>query len=233
VAIVSEAFARRFFPGAKAIGKRIKQGGPWMEVVGVVGNVKYLGLTTDTDPACYLPFAQNYGRRMFLVVRASGDAALLAETLRQRIQALDATVALAQIKTMEQTLDRSVSRPRFNTVLLALFAGIALLLAAVGIYGLMAFWVAQRTHEVGVRMAVGATPAKVMRMVVRQSVSIAAIGTVCGLGAALVLTRWLETLLFGVGATDPLTFVAAPWECCSSYCWPRFSPHVEQRRSLR
>ena len=215
VAIVSEGFARRFFPNQEAIGKRIRQSGPgmgtsWMEIVGVVGNVKYLGLTVDTDPAYYMPFAQGYGPRMFLAVRASGDASQLAATLRQDIQSIDPGVTLAQIGTMEQAMDLSVSQPRFDTMLLALFAGISLLLAAVGIYGLIAYSVAQRTHEIGVRMALGAAQTDVLRMVVRQSVSLAAIGIVLGFGGAFALTRLLKTMLFGVGVTDALTLAGAP-----------------------
>jgi putative ABC transport system permease protein len=215
VAIVSEGFARRFFPNQESVGKRIKQSGPelgnkWMQVVGVVGNVKYLGLTVDTDPAYYMPFAQTYGPRMSLVVRSAGDAALLAAALHRDIQSIDPGVTLAQIGTMEQALTQSVSQPRFDTMLLGLFAGIALLLAAVGIYGLIAYAVAQRTHEIGVRMALGAAPADVVLMVVRQGASLAVIGIVLGLGGALTLTRLLKTMLFGVGISDPLTFAAAP-----------------------
>lgn len=210
VAIVSEGFARRFFPDQDAIGKRIRQGGAWMEIVGVVGNVKYLGLTVDTDSAYYMPFAQTYSLRMYLVTRSSGDAAHLAETLRRDIQSIDPGVTLAQIGTMERSLNLSMSRPRFNTVLLTLFAGIALLLATIGIYGLIAYSVAQRTHEIGVRMALGAAQADVMRMVVRQGVTLAAVGIVVGMGGAFILTRLLKTMLFGIGVTDALTFVAAP-----------------------
>jgi predicted permease len=211
VALVSQKLAHRLFPPGQALGKRIRQGGgPWMEIVGVVGNVKYLGLTVDTDPAYYLPFAQAPGRRMFLVVRASGDAARLAETLRREIQAIDADVALAQIRTLEQALDRSVSQPRFHTVLIAVFAGIALLLAALGIYGLIAYWVSQRTQEIGVRMAVGAAPGQLVRLVVGQGLALAALGTAIGLAGAFASTRVLETMLFGVRATDALTFVVAP-----------------------
>jgi putative ABC transport system permease protein len=209
VAIVSEGFARRFFPGQDALGKRIRQGMPWMTIVGVVGNMKYMGLMADTDSAIYKSFAQSYGKRMFLVVRSSGEAARLAETLRSGIQSVDASVALSQPRTMEQALDMAVSRPRFNTVLLSLFAGIALTLASIGIYGLIAYWVAQRTHEIGIRMALGAVQSHVMRMVVTQGVSLAAIAIALGLGGAVVLTRFLQTMLFGVGATDMLTFVAA------------------------
>ena len=214
VVIVSEGFARRFFPKQEAIGKRIRQSGPelgnkWMEIVGVVGNVKYLGLTVDTDPAYYLPFAQAYGPRMFLAVRASGDAARLAAPLRRKIQAIDPGITLAQIGTMEQARTLSVSQPRFDTELLSLFAGIALLMATVGIYGLIAYSVAQRTHEIGVRMALGAGRADVMRMVVRQGLSLAAIGIVLGLSGALALTRLLKAMLFGIGVTDALTFACA------------------------
>ncbi len=215
VAIVSDGFARRFFPNQEALGKRIKQSGPgfgdkWMEIVGVVGNVKYLGLTVDTDPAYYMPFAQGYGPRMFLAVRSSGDANRLAERLRREVQSVDPGVTLAQISTMEQLLRLSVSQPRFDTMLLALFAAIALLLAAVGIYGLIAYSVAQRTHEIGVRMALGASQADVIRMVVRQGALLAAIGIACGLGGAFAMTRLLKTMLFGIGVTDALTFAAAP-----------------------
>jgi predicted permease len=210
VAIVTEGFARRFFPNQQAVGKRLRRGGgPWMEIVGVTGNVKYMGLTTDTDPVYYVPFAQTPSRRMYLVVRCSGNAAELAEPLRRDIQTIDPSVTLAEISTMEQVLDRSFSRPRFNTLLLMFFAGTAFLLAAVGIYGLIAYWVAQRSREIGVRMALGATPAEVMRMVVRQSASLAAIGSVIGLASALALTQFLKTIVFGVGVRDALTFAAA------------------------
>jgi putative ABC transport system permease protein len=172
-----------------------------MEIVGVVGNIKYLGLAVDTDPAYYLPFAQVYGPRMFLVVRATGDASELAMSLRREVQSIDPGVTLAQIGTMEQALKSSLSQPRFNTMLLALFAAIALLLAAVGIYGLVAYMVVQRTHEIGVRMAVGATQADVVSMVIRQGVSLAIIGVALGLGSAFALTRFLRTMLFGIGVT--------------------------------
>ncbi|MGP8247531.1 MAG: ADOP family duplicated permease [Bryobacteraceae bacterium] len=214
VAIVSEGFVRRFLLDREALGARIKQSGPgfgddWMRIVGVVGNVKYLGLAVDTDPAYYMPFVQSYGPRMFLVVRAQGDAAGLAATLRRDIQSIDPGVTLAQIETMEQALTLSVSQPRFDTMLLGLFAAIALLLAAVGIYGLIAYWVAQRTHEIGVRMALGAARADVVRMVIGQGAQLAAIGIAIGLGGAFVLTRLLKTMLFGIGVTDAATFAGA------------------------
>ncbi|HEY1239906.1 MAG TPA: ABC transporter permease [Bryobacteraceae bacterium] len=215
VAIVSEGFARRFFPKQEVLGKRIQHSGPnsgegWMEIVGVVGNVKYLGLAVDTDPAYYMPFGQTYDSRMFLVVRSSGNAARLAASLRQEVQSIDRGVTLAQIGTMEQALRLSVSQPRFDTMLLALFAAIALLLAAVGIYGLISYSVAQRTHEMGVRIALGAGQADIVGMVVRQGVLLAIAGVAFGLGGAFALTRLLSTMLFGIDVKDPLTFAAAP-----------------------
>ena len=215
VAIVSEGFARRFFPGQQVLGKRIRHSGamfgePWMEIVGVVGNVKYLGLTTDTDPAYYMPFGQIYYPRMFLAVRASGDAGELTSALRRRIQAVDPGVTLAHIGTMEEAMSLSVSQPRFDTMVLGLFAGIALLLAAVGVYGLISWSVSQRTREIGVRMALGAEQTEIVRMVVGHGVLLASVGIGLGLGGAFALTRLLKAMLFGVGATDVLTFAAAP-----------------------
>jgi putative ABC transport system permease protein len=147
---------------------------------------------------------------MYLVVRTRGDAAGQAERLRRDIQSIDPDVTLAEIGTLEEAMALSVSQPRFDTMLLALFAGIALLLAAVGIYGLIAYSVAQRTQEIGVRMALGAERADVVGMVVRQGALLAAAGIAIGLGGALALTRLLKTMLFGIDATDALTFAAAP-----------------------
>ena len=236
VTIVSEGFAHRFFPGRQVLGKRIKQSGPemgnaWMEIVGVVGNVKYLGFTVDTDPAYYLPFRQNYGPQAFLAVRSSGDAALLASSLRTGIQSIDRDVTLAQTGTMERALNSSVSQPRFDTVLLALFAGIALLLAAVGTYGLTAYSVAQRTHEIGVRMALGAVRADVVRMVVRQGAVLASIGIVLGLGGAAALTRLLRAMLFGVSSGDAWTFVAAPLGMTLVILLATFVPALQAART--
>ena len=212
VVIISDSLARHFFPGQEPLGRRIKQSGPdnqapFMEVVGVVGDVKYTGLQKDTDAAYYMPYGQNFGRRMYVVVRTSLGAAL-APALRRAVQAADPGVTLNQVETMQETLSRAVALPRFDTVLLAAFALVALLLAAVGIYGIIAYSVAQRTHEIGVRMALGAGQGSVLGMVIRQGASLALIGILLGLSGAFALTRLLSNLLFGVSSTDPLTFAA-------------------------
>jgi putative ABC transport system permease protein len=179
-----------------------------MEIVGVVGDVKYLGLQNDSDAAYYMPFAQSYTPRMFLAVRTGGDAAAMAETLRRELQAVDPGVTLDQVGTMQQALASSIAQPRFDTALLLVFAAIALALAAIGIYGVVAYSVAQRTHEFGVRMALGAKPSDVWSMVLRQAAGMALAGIAIGVVGASVLTSFLTTLLFGAGARDPLTFVA-------------------------
>jgi putative ABC transport system permease protein len=211
VAIVSESLARHFLPGQDPIGQRIKQSSPddpYMEIVGVVGDVKYTGLQKDTDSAYYTPYSQDHARQMFLVVRSPLGVDGLGPALRRRIQSIDPGVTLSAVSTMQQALDTDFAQPRFNTILLTLFAGIALLLAYVGIYGVIAYSVTQRTHEIGIRMALGAGRANVLGMVIGQGARLALLGIALGLAGAYTLTRLLSTLLFGVGATDPLTFAS-------------------------
>jgi putative ABC transport system permease protein len=209
VAIVSESLARHFFPGQDPIGRRIKQSSPddpYMEIVGVVGDVKYTGLQKDTDAAYYTPYRQDRARQMFLVVRSTVGVTGLGPVLRRQIQSIDPRVTLDAVSTMQHALDADFAQPRFNTILLTLFAGIALLLAFVGIYGVIAYSVTQRTHEIGIRMALGAGRANVLGMVIGQGARLALLGIALGLAGAFILTRLLSTLLFGVGATDLLTF---------------------------
>jgi len=219
VAIISETMAQRFFPGRDPIGQRIMASGPypgnpWREIVGLVRDVKYLGRREkqDSDAAYYVPLvadSQSYATRMYLVVRTTADAASVTAALRREIQSANPMATVAQVGTMEQAMALDVAEPRLDTALLGFFAGIALLLAAVGIYGLIAYSVAQRTQEIGIRMTLGARPGDVLRLVGRQGAGLALAGIGLGMAGALALTRLLNALLFGVSATDIDTFLLA------------------------
>ncbi len=211
VMLVNETLARRFFPNEDAIGKRVALGvAPNFitEIVGVVGNVKHRSLATENDPECYLSFLQVPDVYATLVVRAaSGDPATVVAAIRREVQGLDKDLPLYNIRTMDQLLAKSLAARRFNMLLLGLFAGLALLLAAVGIYGVTSYTVGQRTREIGLRMALGAQTGDVLRLVIRQGMTPVMIGLAIGLTTAFALTWLMKSLLFGVGATDPLTFV--------------------------
>jgi putative ABC transport system permease protein len=217
VVIISESIARRYFPDENPIGRRLKASGPdlhdtpFMEIVGVVGGVRYTGLDDNAADAYYQPYAQTlYYRRTNLVIRSNGPAAALAPTLRREIRELDSDAVISDVITMEEALGASVVAPRFRTLLVGGFALCALLLAAIGIYGVIAYSVSQRTQEIGIRMALGAKRSNVVGQVVAQGLRLALAGTALGIAGALVATRLLSSLLFTVKATDALTFAVGP-----------------------
>lgn len=214
VIIVNETFAQKHFPGESPIGKHIKpgisvQGEPkWREIVGVVKSVKHRQpINRDYEPEYYVPHPQVPLGGMSLIIRTQNEPTGFAAAIQREVSSLDKDVPVYRIKTLDQYLGIAVAQPKFNAMLLALFAGLALLLTAVGLYGVMAYTVAQRTQEIGVRIALGAQTSDVMKMVLRQGVTLAAIGLFIGEIAAFALTRLMGTLLYGVSATDPLTFM--------------------------
>ena len=214
VAIVNETLAKKYFAGVNPVGRLIKDGGPerpdnpWMTVVGVVGDVKYDGLATPVEPTFYLPFRQNTNTAQFVVVRTASDPRALATAVRGAVAALDKELPVANVKTMDELMTESVAPPRFRTMLVAVFALIGLVLAAIGIYGVMAYAVSERTHELGVRLALGATSGDVLRLVFGEAIALATIGVAAGIAGAIATTRLMAALLFGVAPTDLVTFAA-------------------------
>jgi putative ABC transport system permease protein len=214
VMVISQTMARRYFPDEDPIGMRLKTGGctecPWTTIVGVVGDVKNEGLSAEDSPAMYCPYVQEPFniRTMTLVLRAEGDPAPLVAAVRREVNSIDPDLALADIKTMEQLMSESLGRSRYRGVLLGIFAVVALTLATVGIYGVIAYAVSQRTREIGIRIALGARRRDIFRMVVGHGMILSLIGVALGVAASLALTRFLSSLLYGVSNTDPLTFTS-------------------------
>jgi putative ABC transport system permease protein len=207
VVIIDEALARKQFPGEDPLGKHLKVGDASREIVGVVGATRRYNLGDEPFPRAYLPYQQENWRSMTLVVRAqSGDPARLAPAVRRELAAIDKDQPIHSFKLLEESVAGWVTPQRFTTTLLACFAGLAALLAAVGIYGVMSYTVAQRTHEIGIRVALGAQGRDVLRLVVGRGMLLTLAGVFIGLAASLALTRLLKSLLFGVSETDPLTF---------------------------
>jgi predicted permease len=210
VVVVNETLARKHWPGEDAIGKRIRFYGPlerapWLEIVGVIRDVKH-ELNIPIEPEYYLPLAQDTWTGMVLVARTSVDPASLAPALRQHVWAIDKDQPVFDVKTMQEVRSSSVALYSFSSVMLGIFAVVALLLASVGIYGVMAFAVTQRTQEIGIRMALGARTADVLKLVVKHGMKLALLGMLIGLGGSWAITRFLEKMLVGVEPTDLLTF---------------------------
>jgi putative ABC transport system permease protein len=208
VAIVNEKLARRFWPEENPIGQHIVVGRQTTprEIVGVVGDVYSLGLTTDPREQVFLPYAQWQWARMYLVARTSGDPLSLTAAVRHELLAVDKDQPITAVQTMEQNIAGWVAQPRLTVWLFGIFAGAALVLAAIGLYGVMAYSVSQRTNEIGIRMALGAQNTEVLKLVVWQGMRLVMIGIAGGLLASLALTRLIANLLFGVSAQDPITF---------------------------
>ena len=245
VVIINQAMAEQFLPGEDPIGKRLQiypNPPRWREIVGVAGDVKLLGLDADINPAIYVPLPQNpYAgamRNSFLAVRTSGDPNSLAAAIRGEMKNVDNGVPVAQVRLLEEIVADSVAPQRLNMWLLVAFAGLAAVLAAVGIYGVMAYSVTQRTHEIGVRMALGAGSMDMLLMVMIDGAKVTAAGVIAGLTAAFALTRVMSSLLYKVGAADPVTFagISALIVCVSllaSYLPARKASRVDPMVALR
>jgi putative ABC transport system permease protein len=236
VVIINQTMAATLFPGEDPIGRRMQLGdpnpnSPWITIVGVVGDVKYTGLERAPEPTMYTPYEQNlWWPTMYLVVRSSVDPAGLAPALRAQVAELDPLLPMARVFTMDELLKRSVAEPRFRTTLLGIFAVMALLLAVLGIYGVLSYTVGQRTQEIGIRMALGAQRRDVLALVLGQGMALAGLGVAIGLASATALCRVLAGLLFGVGPTDPVTFGAVSLVMAAAAllaCW------VPARRATR
>jgi macrolide transport system ATP-binding/permease protein len=213
VVIVNETFARTVWPGQDPIGRRLRYDlpdGPFLEVIGVAADGKYRQLTEPPRPYLFLPFAQRKQYRATLVVACKGDLASAIGTVRREVNAIDPAMPIFEVKTMGQFLERAMMGPRLSAMVAAPVGALAAIIAAMGLYGVIAYSVSRRTREVGIRMAIGAAPLNIVRMVMRQGMAVAGVGLVIGLALALAGTRFIQVLLFGVTPTDPLVFLAVP-----------------------
>jgi macrolide transport system ATP-binding/permease protein len=206
--IINETMAEQFWPGEDALGTRFKFFGDsdFREVIGIAKDTKYNSLIEERQPFVYLPFAQQYGPAGTIYIRTSGDAASMTAAVRGEIAAMDSSLPLLNVITMEEHINNSLGGQRSNATLLAIFGGLALLLAVIGLYGVMAYTVAQRTREIGIRMALGAQRGDVLRLVLKQGLLLVSVGIVLGLIAAFIASKFISGLLFGVTALDPAAF---------------------------
>ena len=214
VVVVNATFARTFYGNESPLGRRVREdsgNAPWRTIVGVAADVKNGGIDKPTGTELYFPYAQVDGgetRSVYLLVKAAHDGGQILPAIRRQVAELDSSLPMAQVRLMDDVIASANARPRFLTVLLSMFSFVALTLACVGIYGVMSFMVAKRTQEFGIRMAMGAGPENVLRLVLAQGLQIGFVGVAFGLGGAFLLTRFIRQLLFGVPAFDPVTFAA-------------------------
>jgi putative ABC transport system permease protein len=219
VAIINETMARQYWPGQNALGRRFKLGDPnddvpWIQVIGIVADVRQMGLDEPVKAEMYFPYQQQQDYDFYaprdLAIRTSGDTSNLVSSVRQIVHEVDPDQPISNIATMSDVLGVEAAPRRMGMIMLASFAGLALLLASLGIYGVLAYFVTQHTNEIGVRMALGATQGNILGLVLRKGMGLTLLGAAIGLFAAFVLTRLMSSLLFGVKAFDPLTFVVVP-----------------------
>ncbi len=240
VAIINETLARRYFPdGSDPVGQRLRVNARVAaEIVGIVADVKHSGLDKQATPTVYTSYLQFPEMKMSLVARTASDPAGMIRAIKNQIYAIDKDQPIYKIRTMQQAVLDSQSSPRFNLIVLGIFAAVALLLAAAGIYGVISYAVTQRTREIGIRIALGAERSDVLRLVIGQGTGLATTGVAVGLGAAFALTRVMSTLLFGVSATDPAIFASASLflaviAIVASYIPARRAMQVDPTVSLR
>jgi putative ABC transport system permease protein len=248
--IVNRSFAERFFSNQNAIGKRVRVGAqdwPWRTIVGVVGDVRQVGIAQPAEANIYLPYASPAGDPVAgmelsfpvsIVIRSKGNPISMAAGLRQQVAGIDPDLPVSDIVTMEQRLGLALSVPRFNATLLGVFAGFALLLSMVGIYGVIAYFASQRTHEIGIRMALGARPRSILRLLMGEAAGISLLGVALGVGGALALTGYLSSLLFEIRPTDPATIAGvalalAAAALTASYIPARRATKVDPMVALR
>jgi predicted lysophospholipase L1 biosynthesis ABC-type transport system permease subunit len=203
------------WPNDSALGKRIRTGlaastSPWLTVVGVVGRVKQYSLDADSRMAMYFPHSQYPARAMNVVLRSDRDSTSLVGPVREQVHAVDPDLPIYRLRTMDERVGESLARRRFAMLLLTTFAALAFGLAVVGVYGVMAYLVSQGTRELGIRLALGATPRAILALIISRGMAVSAAGLLAGIIGALVLTRFMRSLLFQVEPSDPLTFVSIP-----------------------
>jgi putative ABC transport system permease protein len=213
--LVDQSTARRFWPDGSAVGKRLKFGRPqssarWVSIVGVIGDIRHDGVAIDGVPHVYHPVYQRPVRAFAVILRSPRNPAFLAESLRKTVQGVDPQVAVFGVHTMEDMLDGSLAQHRFSAQMMVAFAALALGLASIGIYGVLAYSIEHRTREIGIRIALGAKADEVSRMVLWQGMRMIVVGVAIGAGLALAVSQLLSRLIFGVSARDPLVFLAAP-----------------------